>query len=94
MTHLIADLRYAWRAFMRAPAFTAAALITLTLGILTSTAIFSLVQAVLLQPLPYPKPGRLAMLLTEDARPNVEHLGRAAIATSSTGARTAGRSRT
>jgi hypothetical protein len=52
MTHLIADLRYAWRGFMRTPAFTAAALITLTLGILASTATFSLAQAVLLPPLP------------------------------------------
>jgi putative ABC transport system permease protein len=57
--HLVSDVRYAFRQFLKAPGFTATAILTLSLGIGATTAIFSLVHAVLLKSLPVVSPDEL-----------------------------------
>jgi predicted permease len=61
------DIRQAVRLFWRRPAFSAIVVLTLAVGIGATLAIFSIINAVLLRPLPYKDPGRLAMLWSEDS---------------------------
>jgi hypothetical protein len=56
---MLADLRHAWRALRRSPGYLAAAVLTLALGIGATTALFGVVDRVLLRPLPYREPARL-----------------------------------
>ncbi len=59
---LVQDLRYGWRTLLKSPAFAAAALFTLALGIGANTAIFSVVYGILLRPLPFRDASRLVLL--------------------------------
>jgi predicted permease len=60
---LAGGLRYAWRSLKRSPAFAATAIVTLALGIGASAAVFSLINAVLLRPVPIDEPDRVVMLM-------------------------------
>ena len=70
---MLHDLRYGARLLGRNPAFAAAAILTLTLGIGMTTAIFSVVDAVLLRPVPFPDPERLVVVWETDRDTGTTH---------------------
>ena len=59
MEKLVQDLRFAFRSLVRRPGFAVTAIVTLALGIGSTTAIFSVVNAVILRPLPFERADRL-----------------------------------
>src|SRR6185295_19377704 len=71
---LMNDLRYALRSLFKQPGFAAVVVVTLALGIGASTAIFSVVNAVLLRPLPFPHAERLQVVWGNYRSLNIERL--------------------
>jgi predicted permease len=70
MTGLLQDLRHAGRQFLKTPGLTAVVVITIALGVGANTGLFSVVNGVLLNPLPYPQPEQLVTL--HESKPNFE----------------------
>jgi putative ABC transport system permease protein len=71
LTVLMQDIRHAFRLFARTPIVTATAVLTIALGVSGSTAVFSVVYAVMMRPLPFPAPDRLVELFEDNPRANL-----------------------
>ena len=68
LDNLLQDFRFACRSYAKAPSFTALVVLTLALGVGSSTAIFSIVNGILIRPLPFPEPDRLMWISEANAR--------------------------
>ena len=75
LERLIQDIRYAFRSLLKAPGFTIVAVAVLAIGVGANTAMFSLVDAMLLRGLPYPESERLVVLIGTVQRTTVERRG-------------------
>src|SRR5579864_3588366 len=75
MLTFLGDFRYSLRALSKAPGFSIVALLVLALGIGANTAIFSVVNSVVLRPLPYPGADRLALIWETDLKDGIKREG-------------------
>jgi hypothetical protein len=73
-SRLFRDFRYAFRSLLRSPAMATAAIMPLALGIGANTAIFSVLEGVVLRPLPFPLPDRLVIVSLFNRRPRFPRL--------------------
>src|SRR3990172_4933198 len=65
---MLNEIRYAWRSLIKAPAFTLTVVATLAIAIGATTAIFSVINALLLRPLSYPNPDEIVMVWQDHTR--------------------------
>ena len=72
---LVRDVRYAWRSLLHNPGYTLLAILTLGLGIGANTAIFTVINGVLLRPLPYSDEGRIVHVMQTEQRTGANDLG-------------------